>query len=95
MESLVRAVSETCRTSKKPIWCGELGMPGTDEKARTLFFRMMKSVEDNEIPISAIWNFVPVGKYQPDWDILPQGERNYMLDAVKELNERFAIGEWE
>ena len=92
MEALVRTISGACRESKKPIWCGELGMPGTDEKAQALFFRMMKSVEDNEIPISAIWNFVPVGKYQPDWDILPQGERSYMLDAVKKLNERFGRG---
>lgn len=95
LEELARTVSGACRISGKPIWCGELGMPGTDEKARDLFFRMMKSVEDNKIPISAIWNFVPVGKYQSDWDILPRGDRGYMLDAVRDLNERFAIGEWK
>ena len=95
LEQLVRTIADTCRSEGKPIWCGELGMPGTDEKARELFGRMMKAVEDNGIALSAIWNFIPSGRAQPDWDILPQGERAYMLDAVKQLNGRFAIGEWK
>jgi hypothetical protein len=53
---------------------------------------MMKVVENNKIPLSAIWNFIPSGTYQPDWDILPDNDRSYMLDAVKKLNERFALG---
>jgi len=71
-------------------------MPGTDGKSREMFGRMMKIVEENKIPISAIWNFLPSGTFQPEWDILPprkgepQGERSAMLEAVKELNARFA-----
>lgn len=95
IEQLVGLMVETCREDKKVIWCGELGMPGTDEESKAFFYRMMKIIEDNEIELSAIWNFVPEGKFQPDWDILSDNERAYMLKAVKELNERFAIGKWK
>jgi len=79
------------RSDNKIIWCGELGMPGADEAAREIFSRMMHAVEQNEIALSAIWNFKPTGSFQADWDISPSNERAYMLDAVKALNERFAI----
>jgi hypothetical protein len=94
LEEFVKAVVDHCRANEKLVWCGELGMPGKDRKAEEIFYRMMNAVESNEISLSAIWNFLPAGKYQPDWDIIPGGERTYMLDAVKELNERFAIGKW-
>jgi endo-1,4-beta-mannosidase len=92
MEKVVSDITQTCRKNNKIIWAGELGMPGNDQEAKELFFRMMKTIEDNEIELSAIWNFIPNGRFQPDWDILPQGGRAYMLKAVKELNERFAYG---
>jgi hypothetical protein len=92
IEELVSSMVALCRENEKIVWCGELGMPGTDDKARDMFVRMMKVVENNKIPLSAIWNFIPSGTYQPDWDILPDNDRSYMLDAVKKLNERFALG---
>lgn len=92
LEQLVATIVNECRKNKKVIWCGELGMPENDADAKDVFIRMMKAMETNEIPLSAIWNFVPSGKYQPEWDILPTGSRNYMLDAVKELNQRFSLG---
>ena len=95
LEQFVRSVVEACRSEGKAVWCGELGMPGSDEKSKAIFARMMKSVEDNQIDLSAIWNFIPSGRYQPDWDILSEGGRSYMLEAVKELNERFATGDWK
>ena len=93
IEDVAKEVVGICRSHNKVIWNGELGMPGADEASRTMFFRMMHAVEENEIEISAIWNFKPTGSFQGDWDISPTNERAYMLDAVKELNERFAIGE--
>lgn len=95
IEAFVETVVGICREDKKIIWCGELGMPGADEPARKMFFRMIHSIEENKIDLSAIWSFKPTGKAQPDWDISPTNERSYMLNAVKELNERFAIGEWK
>jgi len=92
LERLVGDIVEFCRKEKKAIWCGELGMPGTDESAQKLFWRMMRIIEENEIELSAIWNFIPSGRYQPDWDITPNNERSYMLKAVRELNERFGRG---
>ena len=92
IEDFVTEVVGISRSDNKVIWCGELGMPGSDEAARKMFFRMMHAVEQNEIEISAIWNFKPQGRFQPDWDILPTNERAYMLDAVKELNGRFSRG---
>jgi len=93
LEEFVGVAIENARKRGKPVWCGELGMPGTDEQSREMFVRMMKIVEENEIPISAIWNFLPTGKFQPEWDILPQGERSSMLEAVNEFNKRFGTGD--
>ena len=95
LEAFVQEAVDICRADNKIIWCGELGMPGADEASRTMFFRMINAVEQNEIAISAIWNFKPTGLFQADWDVSPSNERAYMLDAVKALNERFAIGDWK
>ena len=92
IEAFLQELVGISRADSKIIWCGELGMPGTDEAARDMFFRMMHAVEENEIEISAIWNFKPQGTFQADWDISPTNERAYMLDAVKELNGRFSRG---
>lgn len=92
---VVAAAVDVSRKNNRIVWCGELGMPGTDDHARDVFFRMMQAVEENGIALSAIWNFIPSGRYQPDWDILPDNDRTCMLDAVRKLNERFAIGEWK
>jgi hypothetical protein len=91
----VQEVVKICRDDEKVIWCGELGMPGTDEAARAMFVRMMHVIEVNAIELSALWNFKPTGKAQLDWDISPSNERAYMLDAVQALNARFAIGDWK
>lgn len=95
LEAFVHEVAAFCREDGKVIWCGELGMPGTDDDARNLFFRMMGAVESNGIDLSAIWNFKPQGTAQAEWDISPVGTRAYMLDAVRDLNRRFAYGDWK
>lgn len=92
IEAFVQEVVGICRDDNKIIWCGELGMPGADEAAEKMFFRMLNAIEDNQIDLSAIWSFKPTGTAQPDWDISPSNERAYMLNAVKSLNERFARG---
>lgn len=91
IEEVAAIAVANARRRGKPVWCGELGTPGVDDSSREMFMRMMKVIEQNEIPLSAIWNFQPTGTFQPEWDILPQGERTSMLEAVKEFNKRFAI----
>ena len=92
IEDFVTEVVGISRSDNKVIWCGELGMPGSDEAAREMFIRMMRSVVQNEIALSAIWNFKPTGTFQADWDISPTNERAYMLDVVKVLNKGFSRG---
>ena len=92
IEEFTKEVVEISRSDNKVVWCGELGMPGSDEAARELFIRMMRSVIQNKIALSAIWNFKPTGKFQADWDISPTNERAYMLDVVKVLNKGFSLG---
>jgi hypothetical protein len=92
IEDFVAEVVKISRSDNKVVWCGELGMPGSDEAAREMFIRMMRSVVQNEIALSAIWNFKPTGTFQADWDISPSNERAYMLDVVKVLNKGFSRG---
>ena len=92
IEDFVAEVVKISRSDNKVIWCGELGMPGSDDAAREMFIRMMRSVVQNEIALSAIWNFKPTGTFQADWDISPSNERAYMLDVVKVLNKGFSRG---
>lgn len=92
LEDLVETIAKECQKRGKPVWCGELGMPDDDAECRQYFYRMMHSIELNDTAISAIWNFVPSGTYQKDWDITPYGDRLYMLEEVRALNERWAMG---
>jgi endo-1,4-beta-mannosidase len=92
LEAVVETIANACRQQGQPVWCGELGMPADDGESRDYFYRMMHSMEINTIAISAIWNFVPEGSYQKDWDILPYGDRLFMLEEVRALNERWALG---
>ena len=94
IESVVSEIVEDCKKNKKLVWCGELGMPSNKKTEKEMFFRMMNAVEQSDIELSAIWNFKPRGKFQPDWDISPTSERSYMLDAVKAFNKRHAKGDW-
>ena len=94
IESVVSEIVEDCKKNKKIVWCGELGMPSNKKTEKEMFFRMMNAVEQSDIELSAIWNFKPRGKFQPDWDISPTNERSYMLDAVKAFNKRHAKGDW-
>jgi hypothetical protein len=91
----VQAAVTIARTDKKIVWCGELGMPGNDDKARQYFFRMMNAVQTSGIEISAIWSFKLQGTAQKEWDISPTNERAYMLEAVQKFNERYALGDWK
>ena len=61
LEQLVQTAVAIARKDKKIVWCGELGMPGNDDKARQFFFRMMDAVEKSRIEISAIWSFKIAG----------------------------------
>ena len=92
IEDFVTEVVGISRSDNKVIWCGELGMPGSDDASRDMFIRMLRSVIQNEIALSAIWNFKPQGTFQADWDISPTNERAYMLDVVKVLNKGFSRG---
>ena len=92
IEDFVTEVVGISRSDNKVIWCGELGMPGSDDASRDMFIRMLRSVIQNEIALSAIWNFKPQGTFQSDWDISPTNERAYMLDVVKVLNKGFSRG---
>ena len=92
LEDFVTEVVGISRSDNKVIWCGELGMPGSDDASRDMFIRMLRSVIQNEIALSAIWNFKPQGTFQSDWDISPTNERAYMLDVVKVLNKGFSRG---
>ena len=92
LEKLIETMALDCKQRGKPIWCGELGMPADDSESQQIFYRMLRSMELNEIAISAPWNFVPEGAYQKEWDIFPYGDRLYMLEEVRALNERWALG---
>lgn len=95
LEQLVQTAVAIARKDKKIVWCGELGMPGNDDKARQFFFRMMDAVGKSRIDISAIWSFKLQGTAQKEWDISPTNERAYMLEAVQKFNKRYALGDWK
>ena len=95
IEKIVSVITQDCKKNKKIVWCGELGMPNNTKTDKEMFLRMMNVIEQSDIELSAIWNFKPTGKFQPDWDISPTNERSYMLDAVKAYNIKNAKGQWK
>ena len=87
---LLKEVTAIAKLVKKPVYVGEFGASNKQhgkDKVREIVPRMIKAIEDNDIPISALWVF-DFGGQDNDWNITETNERGYLLDLIGEANAR-------
>ncbi|MFA6185759.1 MAG: cellulase family glycosylhydrolase [Phycisphaerae bacterium] len=89
IEELIEFSSKTAKKLAKPLFIGEFGSPvmKDKQKSRELFERIIKSIENNEVPLSALWVF-NFPDQDGQWNVTHTNERNYMLDKIADLNSR-------
>lgn len=85
-------------TVNKPIFLGEFSTPSylppeytqPNPNEHAQFNELIAAIEDNKIPLSAVWTFGRWSGYGPDasYDIEDNNARGYMLDLIEAANER-------
>lgn len=74
----------------KPLIIGEFGVEGALTDAnRKQFERWMEALDENEIPLAALWVFDFSG--QSNWNVTAENGRKEMLARVAELNKRWRV----
>lgn len=80
---------EISRRAKKPLFVGEFGPSGKEktlEEERRQFEFLLNLIVENDVPLSALWNFDHEHVDQGKWNITEDNHRAYMLDALQEAN---------
>jgi hypothetical protein len=77
---------EVARKMNKPIFIGEFGTPGETPEYAVKFRRLLKAIEDHQIPLAALWVFDL--KSQKEWIITADNPRAWQLDLISEANKR-------
>ncbi|MCY2952147.1 MAG: hypothetical protein NTU53_09245 [Planctomycetota bacterium] len=75
------------QVAKRPLFVGEFGVPGADERAREQFGAMLGWVEWQAVPLAALWVYDYAGQ-NGQWNVTVSNERSYQLKAVSEANRR-------
>ncbi len=92
VDGLIRASMAAAAALKKPLFLGEWGAQevkyGTE--TRDKFMEILKAIEDNRVPLSAMWVFdYPPHDNEEGINVSPDnGRREYMLQEIMKVNER-------
>jgi len=78
---------QIAQAAKRPLFVGEFGVSGTDERAREQFGAMLGWVERQAVPLAALWVYDYAGQ-NGQWNVTASNERSYQLKAVAEANRR-------
>jgi hypothetical protein len=87
MEELVKAVVQEAHGHGRVVWCGEFGAADSGPQERQMVERMLQSLKENGVELSALWNFNLPGKtFQKGIDVTPTNERAWMLHEIAAFN---------
>jgi hypothetical protein len=90
-EKQLSFMMDISRRVKKPLFIGEFGPNGKDktlEEERRQFEEFLGLMLENEVPLSALWNYDLEHIDQTPWNITEDNHRAYMLDALQEANQQ-------
>jgi hypothetical protein len=92
VSEFLRVTTEAARRAGKPVFVGEFGAqrvkPGeSDEVLRERFGRILGAIEENRVPIAALWVFDFTGQ-RTTWNVTASNARAWQLDAIAEANRR-------
>lgn len=87
IEDVIKHCNKIANIEGKPLFIGEFGAPIQmgKEKEKEFFFRVVNSIRENSIPLSALWVY-DFDHQNADWNVTHENQRSYMLDAIKQLN---------
>jgi len=93
-EHVLEQVVDAARRSRNAVFVGEFGAPrGTDqgdmEWTRAENLKLLRAIEESGVAIAAIWVF-DFDAQEPTWNISPDNDRAYLLDALSEANARLS-----
>jgi len=80
---------QIARAAKKPLFVGEFGASGADDDAREKFLLMLKSIEENPVPLAALWVY-DYRAQDNKWNVTASNPRSYQLRAIAEANRRIS-----
>lgn len=87
--ALMPLIAVTAKRMGKPLLIGEFGVPGPrDESSERLFRAQLAAIEENGVALAAAWEFDT--RIRSEWNIVEGGDRGYMLEAIREANQRLA-----
>jgi hypothetical protein len=81
------AVVELSQRWKRPLFVGEFGVSGPEEKSAPEFRALLGAIEKAEVPLAALWVYDFQGQ-NDTWNVTPTGDRAYQLRAIAEANAR-------
>jgi hypothetical protein len=79
---------EASRKLNKPLFVGEFGAPGEMPKAAEDLRRMVKAIEDDGVPLAALWVFDLSS--QKEWIITGTNARSWQLDLIGDANRELS-----
>jgi hypothetical protein len=90
MERIAWSV-QAAKSIKKPLFIGEFGVPGTGPEVEKEFRRMLRIIEESNVPLAALWVF-DLPSQNADYNITADNERSYQLREVAAANARVQGG---
>ena len=76
------------QATKKPLFIGEFGVPGTATgEAKTKFAKILSGIETHQVPLSALWVF-DFNAQAKDWNVTATNDRKWQLEAIQQANDR-------
>jgi hypothetical protein len=80
------SATEAARTSGKPLFVGEFGVPGGDTpEARENLAKQLDALLAHKVPLAAIWVYDYTGQDKV-WNITTANERAWQLQMAAEKN---------
>ncbi|MCY3021782.1 MAG: cellulase family glycosylhydrolase [Planctomycetota bacterium] len=82
----IRQAQPIAAKARKPLFVGEFGAPGPQEKGEAEFQSLLSAIEESHVPLAALWVYDFIG--QKEWSVTATNERSYQLRAIGEANKR-------
>jgi hypothetical protein len=88
----LEAAQATAARARKPLFVGEVGVPGAPSaETRERFAAMIAAIERCGVPLAALWVYDYAGQ-DSEWNVTATNARAYQLEAVSEANRRMKAG---
>ncbi|MGL5017905.1 MAG: cellulase family glycosylhydrolase, partial [Luteolibacter sp.] len=83
--------TDVARKINKPLFVGEFGVSGPRTEASEKEFReQLVILQQQNVVLSALWEFDVKPTPRPEWLISPTNDKTYMIEAIAAINRKWA-----